>query len=237
MANSMSPNSKSYARPNEVAEFSQNFSMFSDSPVSGQFGQIKMLERFSAMQQAVFRAELMHTFNKSELQYHCNKLTKKIEQEVPNLYFKVSFHTQGDKTEKSSHIHIWGDAIPEVEEIVQKYIYEKRLTVEKNNNITYMETGKKYDVFEEEIVEKDSENKEIAKVTQEELFYEREKKEFDSLMDEISSILSEVDEILNNTDDDVLEKIDSMDDSIIDDALRLEISEDINYFLNDEDEE
>jgi len=224
----MSANSSSYSRASEVAEFSNELRPYSEMPVKGEYGQIAMLKKFSDMQQSVFRAELIQTMTKEELKLYAQDLRLKIENTCPNLYFKISFHLQGDATEKSSHIHIWGDAKREVEEIVQDYIYEKNLTVERNSNISFMEAGKSYKVFDEKVVEsvknEDGEYEE-SEFDSSKLFEEREKKEddkFEDLMLQIDKEFEEISEILNINFDDI--KIEHSDD-IVEKMLKKDIFE------------
>jgi len=242
MSNAMSPKSSSYSRASEIAEYSDKFLPFSEDPVSGLYGQLSILKQYSDMRQSVFRAELLQTMTRDEIKHHSKILKNLIEKEVAGLYFKLSFHLQGDNTEKSSHIHLWGDAKEEAELIIQKYIYENNLTVEENNNISFMEAGKKYDVTIDKIIETVDNKDEIKKVTTdaEELFYAREDKEFEELMKELDESMQELRTIMQSIDEsfnfDADVNIDEIDISIIDEMLNKKIDNNINLY-DDEDEE
>lgn len=191
MANAMSPKSSSYGRSSEVASFSLNFAPHSQDPISGKFGQLAILEQFSIFKQSVFRAELVQTMTRSEIEQHCERLKQEIEKECPNLFFKLSFHLQGDNTEKSSHIHLWGDATPEAEAVIERYIYENRLTVQQNNNITYMEIGKRYDVTDDAVIETQDDGEKIE-IDRDEIFFKKNEKEFDDFIRESNKIMDEI---------------------------------------------
>ena len=233
----MSSKSSSYARGSEIAEYSDNFRQFSEDPVSGAYGQIAILEKFSEMRQSVFRAELLQTMTRDEITEHAKKLRELIEENIHDKYFKLSFHLQGDATEKSSHIHIWGDATEEAENIIQKYIYENNLTVEEFNNISFMSAGEKYDVTKNEVIqtaeEKTEDNKNVKITTDsKELFFAREEKEFDELMRELDEAMEELEEILNIKLDNEI-NYEEVDISIVDEMLKKDIRN-TNYFEEEE---
>ncbi len=233
MSNAMSLNSRSYARAAEIAAFSERFADFSENPVTGTFGQISILSEFSNFRQSVFRAEFLQTMTKSEIEKHAKKLNELIESKHKGLFYKLSFHLQGDNTEKSSHIHLWGDAKESLEKIIQKYIFEAKLTAEENNNISYMSAGKKYNISENKIIEK-TKDKDIS-VDSQNLFYEREKKEFDILMSDLDDTLQSLEFVINNNFKTNI-NYDDVDIAIVDEMLKYDIKN-INIYEDDDEDE
>jgi len=142
---------------------------------------------------AVFFAENIQTLTDAEIREHLSNLRGRlIEIGADGV---IEFHPTADGTSKSAHIHYWGKFDERVEEVIEGYIKENRLSNKTNLNYTdpRMKTGKTHRIVKGELVEFQFEE-EDGKITRETIEIEPIAEEEIALKNKVkrSSFLDEI---------------------------------------------
>jgi hypothetical protein len=95
---------------------------------------LEFMHRFEINERAVFFAENIQIMEKDDIIKLLKELAHRLEKANQNGVIEI--HPTGDYTSKSAHIHWWGKYNNDVEEIITKFIIEKRLSNKLNLNYT-----------------------------------------------------------------------------------------------------